>query len=154
MSNGADRFFDEMLESATRIAKKDVADQVRTLKTNLAAQKKLRVLAEKATKDVVKREKAITRKEQRLDARDKREAGALTSRERDLVNGEKEIIALLNQIDKITKDEVIETTKTITARKFVKRSTSGYGYYKYPTINSAALSNIKRRIKKADKESK
>ena len=152
MSSGADRFFDEMLVSATRIAKRDVADEVKKLKSELATQKKLRLLAEKATKNVVRREATVQRKELALNKRDKREVGSLVDREKRVVQAEKELVALLNQIDAITAEDVVTTVTTVKARQFVSRSTTGYGYYKYPSINSASLSNIKRRINKVEKD--
>lgn len=145
MSSGADRFFEEMLDSAKKAARKDVAAEVATVKKELKQTKTDLKVALDAVKSVTKREAAVAKAEQKIASKTDAVTEKLQWREHDISKAEKEIIHLLDQITKIQNEEVITTTTT--ARKFVKRS-KRKGYYSrgLATPQSECLSIIKRRI--------
>lgn len=145
MSSGADRFFEEMLDSAKKAARKDVAEEVRLVKAELKTTKKELVEATKAVVGVAKRETAVGKAEAKIKTKSTEAQLRLEWREDDIKLAEKEIVSMLDMITKIQNEDVVTTTTT--ARKFVKRSTRR-GYYggKMPSIKSQALSTIKRRI--------
>jgi len=161
MSNGADRFFDEMLETAKKVARKDVANEQRKIKADLVKVRRDLKAAQKAVTGVAGREAACTRRETAVKRREgtiatkcTRAEQHLKYRETDIKLAEKEIISLLNQIEAV-KNEKVETVTT-TARRFVTRST-GRGWYgrKVASTKAEALSNIKRRVNSlAKKEAK
>jgi len=152
MSTGADRFFDEMLETAKKAARKDVASETRTIKADLAQARKDLKVAQTATKGVTKREAACFKRETAVKRREDAITRKCTTAERklkwredDVKLAEREIVSLLDQVNDISDEQVVTTTTT--ARKFVKRST-GRGWYgsRVATVKSAALSTIKRRV--------
>ena len=145
MSNGTDRFFEEMLDSATRIAKKDVAKDMAALRAQIAPLKKQLATATSGLKAVTKRETEVAKREAKIDKQCTKSEKALKIRETTVGLAEKEIVHLLNEIDKIT-DETVETVHT-TARRFVSRSTQRgfYGRF-YPSNKASALSTVKRRV--------
>lgn len=158
MSSGADRFFDEMLETAKKAARKDVATETRQLKADLAQARKDTKVAEAGLKDVTLREKNVTKREDDVTRRENAitrkcttAENKLRDREQDIKLAEKEIIHLLDDIDKVRDEKVVTTTTT--SRKFVKRST-GRGWYgsKVASIKAEALTAIKRRAKALTKK--
>ena len=151
MSNGTDRFFEEMLESAKRIAKKDVASDMAALRKSIAPLKKQLATAIAGTAEVVKRETAVARREQAINKQCTKREQDIKYRETDVKLAEQELCHLFKQLEETMKEQV-ETT-TITTRKFVKRS-GRRGYYgrMYPTAKSAALSAVNRRVARLIKQ--
>lgn len=158
MSSGADRFFDEMLETAKRAARKDVTEEQRKVKADLTKVRRELKEALKAVTGVDGREAACNRREVSVTKREGAIARKCTtaennlkSREADLKLAEKEIISLLDMIEAVKKEKV-ETVYT-TAQRYVTRST-GRGWYgsKVASIKSEALSTIKRRVTKLAKK--
>lgn len=152
MSSGADRFFDEMLETAKKAARKDVTAEQRVIKASLAQTKRDLKEALKGVTSVAGREAAVTRREASVTKREGAIARKCTTaesnlkyREQDIKLAEKEIISLLTQIEDIKKEKV-ETVYT-TAQRYVKRS-MGKGWYgrTAPSIKSQSLTAIKRRV--------
>lgn len=146
MHNATDKFFQEMLDSAKRQAKKEVKQETRDklavvghTKRQLAAAKKEIKVLRKPENEIAKRDKAVTKREQRC-----------SSREADIRSAEKEIGVIMDQIDNIRNETIVTTTTT--ARTFAKGSkVRGYYGRMYESTKALALASIRRRAKKESK---
>jgi hypothetical protein len=135
MSNGADRFFDEMLVSAKTSAKKEVAKETATLKSTIRSLRKEVITAEAGIKGVTAREGAL-----------KKATQALAAREKNVTLAEKEIQYLMDQHDELLTGKVQTTTTTKIVKSLVKGSVSYDSWYgRTRTLKAKALSKIRKR---------
>jgi hypothetical protein len=138
MSNGADRFFDEMLATSKTAARKDVAKETAELKRLVGSLRKQLVAAKKVSAAVVKREAACKVAERRL-----------ADQERDLKLAEKEVVAIMNRVDKVRNEKV--TTRVTTVRSFASGTSCG-GWYGGASVASRKLSSLRKKVNGSKKK--
>ena len=158
-TTATDAFFQQMVDNAKILAKKEVRAEMAKLKKDLAkTRKELRGYTTKEAK-LKKAEAAALKAQKDLEKREK----DLKAREDEVTLATNEIVYLMDQFDKL-KDEtqVVTTVSTKTARTMIHPSKGGTVHGVYATwydrhassLKSKALARIRNRAKKGASKSK